>query len=145
MYRTRIFLTWTFVAAMEFMVVFLATWLSLYVPKKYKRACEDGSIKKRLGREPLQIIKQRFYLNWPYASLLVALITVIVFGVMHYGEIVRVCFGGLWVGHLVVVFCLILCYVFLAFALIVATLMGEGGKEIYLENLYWNKYGIRID
>lgn len=143
MYRTRIFLIWLSIGAAEFAFIFIATWLSLYVPKKFKKDFKEGLFDEY--KQPVQAIRQRFYLNWPFASLFVALATVIVFAILHYGEIIRVGFDGLWFGHLMLVFLLLMSYMFLSFALIIATLMGEGGREIYLKNLYYKKYRIVIE
>ena len=143
MYRTRIFLIWAFIAFVEFAVIFIGNWCNLYIPKGLQRDIEEG----RLDREkiPVCAIKYRTYLNWPLIAILAAVVTVIVFGILHYGEILRYCFDGLWFGHLIIIMGLIFICTLLGVFLLMAVVFGERWHRELLAQRYFEKYHISIE
>ena len=143
MYRTRIFLIWAFIALVEFAVIFIGDWFNLYVLKRLRQDIEEGRLDKE--KMPICVIRYRTRLNWPLIAMLMAATTVIVFGILHYGEIMRYCFDGLWFGHIFVLFGLIFIYILLGVFLVMVAVFGSEWRRELLVKRYFEKYHVSIE
>ena len=135
-----IFRSWVFVFIIGFVAFLILAGLNLYVPAKHRQILDKPRCYDLLGY-PARVIDQRISLNWAGTSIVVALTTVVTFGIKYYKEMVQAFFDGWWMGHIIVILCLIVIYALFGTVLIIAAALGEVIKEDLLEKHYARMYG----
>ena len=144
MYRTRIFIIWALIVLVEAVLFCLLNYINVYVPKGIREKIERKELTNE--KELLSVIRTRVeVIVYFFFACGVAAGDLIVFSILHYNQILSSGFDGLWFGHVIIIFLMLLVYMFVGTVLLMAIFFGWDVKVVHLKEYYQKKYQVVID
>ena len=144
MYRTRIFIIWALIVLVEAVVFYVLNYINVYVPKGIREKIERKELTNE--KELLSVIRTRVeVIVYFFFACGVAAGNLIVFSILHYNQILSSGFDGLWFGHVIIIFLMLIVYMLVATVLLMAIFFGWDVKVVRLKEYYRKKYQVVID
>lgn len=134
---TGMFLIWVLMLLLEVVVLFVASWANVCVPKELVENLKQGYFDPE---RPLKIIGYKSRLNYGFISIVVSTLMEIVFAIMIYVH----WYSGAWYEHILLIFLIIATYMIITFLLFFAVLVGELIKRSSLKKYYKEEHNVAI-